>query len=130
MALLCTTPSLYISTCTIITLLRGVFTEGYGEISYDISYGGNFVAYTDASQFGLDIKSSSSSDIAIAAMTLRRAVIANVALTYPGDDVKASLLGVMFYSGPLRSSGDITEILIFGNSAQVSDYINGFRKMD
>jgi len=100
-------------------LLYIFITEGYGEICYDISYGGNFVAYTDASQFGLDIQSSSCSDIATAATKLRKALSANTTLTCPGDDVKASLLGVMFYSGPLRSSGDITEILI--NSAQVSD---------
>ena len=48
-------------------------------------------------------------------------MIANVTLTYPGSDAKASLLGVMFYSGPLNSSGDITEIMIFGNSAEVSN---------
>ncbi|XP_065900654.1 ubiquitin carboxyl-terminal hydrolase 4-like isoform X3 [Dysidea avara] len=105
--------------CFVFATDQKITLEGYGEICYDISYGGNFVVYTDTSQFGLDIKSSSSSDIAIAAMTLRRAVIANVTLTYPGSDAKASLLGVMFYSGPLNSSGDITEIMIFGNSAEV-----------
>ena len=69
----------------------------------------------------MDVKSFSSSDIAIAAMTLRRVVISNVTLTYPAVDARASLFGVMFYCGPLISSGDITEIMIFGNSAQVSD---------
>ena len=45
----------------------------WGSITYDIGYGGAFYAIADATQFGLDIRTSSASELVAAATTLTKA---------------------------------------------------------
>ena len=96
-----------------------VSTADYGEIHYDISFGGTYYAYTDITQFKLDIESSPIGDIIMAAMKLKAAVAAAVPLSHPEDDDLAFLYGVNFYSGPLGSSSKTLTIFADG---QVSNY--------
>ena len=95
-------------------------TADYGEIHYDISYGGTYYAYTDITQFKLDNESSPIGDIIMAAMKLKAAVAAAVPLSHPEDDDLAFLYGVNFYSGPLGSSSKTLTIFADG---QVSNWI-------
>ena len=89
-------------------------TADYGEIHYDISFGGTYYAYTDITQFKLDIESSPIGDIVMAAMKLKVAVAAAVPLSHPEDDDLAFLYGVNFYSGPLGSSSKTLTIFADG----------------
>ena len=106
------------TTCTYLRTYC-LFTEGYGEIHYDISYGGTFYVYTDLTQFGLNFKSSPITDIITAAMKLREAVAAEVTLSHPDSDDLAYFYGVILYSGPLGSFDSIEELCMFADG-QVS----------
>ena len=88
-------------------------------MQYDISFGGCFYAYTNLTQFGLDITSSPIADIITAAMKLKRAIIDTVTITHPENNELAFLFGVMFYSGPLGSCSE--EVCIYADG-QVSCY--------
>jgi len=90
-----------------------LFTEGYGEIHYDISYGGTFYVYTDITQFGLNFKSPIT-DIVAAYVKLKAAVTAEVTISHPGiSDDLAFLYGVIMYTGPLDNSDCFEEICLF-----------------
>ena len=99
-----------------------VLTADYGVIQYHIIYGGTYYAYTDITQFKLDIKSSPIDDIVTAAMKLKAAVAVAVPLSHPEDNELAFLYGVNFYSGSLGSSSSSLTIYADG---QVSIWANG-----
>ncbi|XP_065901033.1 trans-L-3-hydroxyproline dehydratase-like isoform X2 [Dysidea avara] len=102
--------------CFVFAADQKINLEGYGEIHYDISYGGTFYVYCDLTQFGLNFKSSSVTDIATTAMKLRRAVAAKVTLTHHEDNDLAYFYGVIFYSGPLDNSDCFEETCIFADA--------------
>ena len=90
-------------------------TVDHGEVQYHISSGGNRYIYTDSKQFGLDLHSSSSNDIKMAAHKLKKAVEAATKLSHPGDDRLSQLSGVFFYSGSLDNNllATINELCIY-----------------
>ena len=99
------------------TIIAYIITVDYGEVQYHISSGGNHYIYTDIKQFGLDLHSSSSNDIKMAAYKLKKAVEAATKLSHPGDDRLSQLSGVFFYSGSLDSLPDIIdELCIYKNT--------------
>jgi len=106
----------------VITLIP---TAGYGDIHYDIAYGGSYFIYTDITQFELDIHSSSASHIVSVALELKAAVAASVTLTHPVEDELAFLSAVYFYCGSLGSLSDtISELCIYDDTVSVfEDYI-------
>ena len=96
-----------------------VFTDGYGEIHYDISYGGSFYIYANITQFGLSFKSPIT-DIVATCVKLRTAVTAEITISHPGvSDDLAFLYGVIMYTGPLDNSDCVEEICMFADG-QVS----------
>ena len=100
-----------------------IFTADYGQIHYHIGFGGTFYVYTDITQFKLDIKSSPTSDIIMAAMKLKNAIAAAVPLSHPEHDDLAYLYGVNLYSGPLGSSSDSLTVFAEG---QVSSFNSSY----
>ena len=90
------------------------YTADYGDVHYDISFGGTFYAYTDITQFGLDIESSPITDIVMAATKLKTAVATAVPLSHPEDNELAFLYGINFYSGSLGSSSNTLTIFADG----------------
>lgn len=89
-------------------------TAGYGEIHYHISNGGNYYIYTDVRQFGLDIQSSSGSDLITVATKLKAAVTDSVSLSHPENGNPVKLTGVFFYSDPLDNSPDtVSELCVY-----------------
>ena len=100
-------------------VLGDIFVEGYGEIHYDISYGGTFYIYTNIAQFGLNFKSPIT-DIVATCVKLRTAVTAEITISHPGvSDDLAFLYGVIMYTGPLDNSGSLEEICMYADG-QVS----------
>lgn len=95
-------------------------TESFGEICYDVAYGGSYYIYTDITQFGLDVQSSPASEIVLVAQKFIAAVAASVTLTHPEHNEFAFFSAVYFYCGSLGSLSDtITELCIYDEMVSV-----------
>ena len=73
--------------------------EPWGDISFDIAYGGAFYALADASQFGLEFGRDPVAAFVEAADQLTRAVQAAVPLDHPDADDLAFLYGTILTDG-------------------------------
>ncbi|RED53452.1 proline racemase family protein [Aestuariispira insulae] len=71
----------------------------YGEIRFDIGYGGAFYALADAGQFGLDIRNSRTRDLVDAATALTERIKSDIALSHPDDPDLAFLYGTILTDG-------------------------------
>jgi len=73
--------------------------EPWGDISFDIAYGGAFYALADASQFGLEFGRDPVADFVEAADQLTRAAQAAIPLGHPDADDLAFLYGTILTDG-------------------------------
>ena len=76
-----------------------ITVEGYGEIRYDIGFGGTFYALADVAQFGLDLRHSPVHELVRAADALSSAVKASVTLSHPEFEDLAFLYGTILTDG-------------------------------
>jgi len=77
-----------------------VLTLGkWGEVSFDIAYGGAFYALADARQFGLEFGRDSVADFVDAADALTKAAQAVIPLSHPDADDLAFLYGTILTDG-------------------------------
>jgi len=73
--------------------------DHYGDISFDVAYGGAFYALADASQFGLEFGSGPVAEFVDAADRLTRAAQAAIQLGHPDADDLAFLYGTILTDG-------------------------------
>lgn len=78
---------------------RLVDVPRFGEIMLDVAYGGAFYAFVDASQFGLDVRTSSTAELVDAAWATTLAVKESVALHHPDADDLGFLYGTILTDG-------------------------------
>ena len=76
-----------------------ITVEEYGEIRYDIGFGGTFYALADVAQFGLDLCRSPVHELVRAADALSSAVKASVTLSHPEFEDLAFLYGTILTDG-------------------------------
>ena len=76
-----------------------ISVEGYGEVRYDIGYGGTFYALADVGQFGLDLTRSPIHELIRAADSLSTAVKSSVVLSHPEFEDVAFLYGSILTDG-------------------------------
>ena len=76
-----------------------ITVEEYGEIHYDIGFGGTFYALADVAQFGLDLCRSPVHELVQAADALSSAVKASVTLSHPEFEDLAFLYGTILTDG-------------------------------
>lgn len=71
--------------------------EHFGEISYDLAYGGAFYAYTDIAQFGLTLSTDNSFDLISLGQRLKKHVIeTNTEIIHPLHHELSYLYGCIF----------------------------------
>ena len=92
-----------------------VHVEGYGSIRYDIGYGGAFYAVADATEFGLDVRTSAARELVAAATALTRAVRDGVVLDHPDHGDLADLYGSILTDG-VEDTRTSANICVFADS--------------
>jgi len=98
---------------------RVVSLPGFGEIRYDIAYGGAFYALAEARQFGLAFGNSPARAFADAATMLTAAVNQAVPLAHPDSPDLAFLYGSILTDGGDGSAGHATKNVCVFADAQV-----------
>jgi trans-L-3-hydroxyproline dehydratase len=68
----------------------------FGEVRYDLAFGGAFYAYVDATALSLSLEPSSGAELAAAGRAIKHAVSASRDITHPDDDDLGFLYGVIF----------------------------------
>jgi trans-L-3-hydroxyproline dehydratase len=88
-----------------------VDVEGFGEVTFDIAFGGAFYAYVDADSVGLDLTPQNHNRLIDAGMRIKRAVMASCPVAHPdGDSDLNFLYGTIFvkmYSAPGAHSRNV-----------------------
>ncbi|WP_419901212.1 proline racemase family protein [Kiloniella sp.] len=85
-----------------------VDVKGYGQVQFDIGYGGAFYALASADQLNLDVRNSPTRDLVDAADTLSKAVRTSLKLSHPDSDDLAFLYGTILTDGRDDYSSDPT----------------------
>ena len=81
------------------SLDQQVHLEPYGDIVYDISFGGAFYALVDAKYFGLDLTTASESEVQAAGKRLNNHLRSVVRLEHPDSSDLAFLYGTIITDG-------------------------------
>ncbi len=93
-----------------------VDVAGYGVVPVDVAYGGAFYAFADAGRFGLDVRSSPTTDLVGAASAVTETVKSAVEIDHPDDDDLAFLYGTILTDGADAWSPEPTaNICVFAN---------------
>ncbi|MDN2579591.1 proline racemase family protein [Aquibium sp. ELW1220] len=98
---------------------RTVDVPGFGEIRFDVSYGGAFYALADAGQFGLAFGRSPARAFVDAAAALTEAVRQSVPLSHPDSPDLAFLYGSILTDGGDGAGGVATRNVCVFADAQV-----------
>ncbi|XP_075048872.1 trans-3-hydroxy-L-proline dehydratase [Mixophyes fleayi] len=99
--------------CTDVT----VDVPGYGKVVVDIAYGGAFYAFVSAEKFGLDVCTSRTRDIVLAAAAVTDAVKAQVKIIHPDSEDLSFLYGTIITDGKDAFSDEPTaNICVFADS--------------
>jgi trans-L-3-hydroxyproline dehydratase len=82
-----------------IALDQPTAVDGHGMVPVDVAYGGAFYAFADAGRFGLDVRTSPTSDLVDAAWAVTNAVRSTIALHHPDDSDLEFLYGTILTDG-------------------------------
>jgi proline racemase len=80
-----------------------IAVDGFGTVTADVAYGGNFYVIADARQFGVTLDSANTAPAVAAARRLLAAANRSVPVTHPIDKAIAGITHVQFFapaSGP------------------------------
>ena len=76
-----------------------VLTPRFGPVTLDIGYGGAFYGVLAAAELGLDLDTASPANLVAAAMEVKAAAVAQLALTHPDAAELAFLHGIILTDG-------------------------------
>jgi len=101
------------------SFFAGTYTidfQEFGEITYDIAYGGAFYAYADISQFNLSCSPKNGSNLISLGKRLKSAIIkANTDIHHPFEDELSFLYGCIFTEGSDDDTIHSKNVCIFAN---------------
>jgi proline racemase len=92
-----------------------LYFEDWGEITYDISFGGSFFALVDAEKIGLRLEMSNIDQITELGMRIREAINRTVEIKHPYLDITSVDL-VEFYAHTKNPKADMKNCVIFGDA--------------
>ncbi len=87
----------------------------YGELNYDIAFGGAFYAYVDAAQLGLQCLPDEYDRLVSAGRAIKRAVSESVTLTHPDDVRLGFLYGTILLAPPILQGSHSRNVCIFAD---------------
>ena len=83
---------------------RSVTLPGFGQVTYDIAFGGAFYAYVDADALNIDCSPKNSDQLIQLGRAIKQAVIQDYPLVHPEHDDLAFLYGTIFTSSKVTNS--------------------------
>ena len=101
-----------------------VHLEDYGRIRYDIAFGGLYYAIVTASQFDLDLKSSPTSSLSAAGISLAQAVMRTVKIEHPEAPEIGFLAGAILVDDNDHNPENVSANFCVLKDGQVSSNIN------
>jgi proline racemase len=88
-----------------------ITVDGYGSVTADIAYGGNFYVIADAAQFGLTLQAHDTAPAIAAARSLLAAANDIISAQHPVDRTIKGITHVQFF-GPAHSEGADARIMV------------------
>lgn len=86
--------------------------EGLGTVSFDIAYGGNFYAITDARKLELELLPSNAAQIIDLAVRIRKAINQSMEVIHPEAPFIKGLTHVEFFTDPVDPRADVKNTVI------------------
>ena len=88
----------------VVALDDRVEVPGFGEVRYDLAFGGAYYAFVDAASVGLEMTAARFRDLISAGTVIKRAVMAAGEIRHPVEPDLSFLYGTIF-TGPALGSG-------------------------
>ncbi|HSG68153.1 MAG TPA: proline racemase family protein [Bacteroidales bacterium] len=92
-----------------------LFVEGFGEVHFDIAYGGAFYAFCEAEQVGLKLIPAYHDRIIDAGRRIKHAVMKNFSILHPFEKDLGFLYGTIFTAKAEEPSHHSRNVCIFAN---------------
>ena len=97
----------------VVSLDDRVAVPEFGEVRYDLAFGGAFYAFVDAASVGLEMTPERFRDLIAAGSAIKRAVMAARQIRHPVEPDLSFLYGTIF-TGPAQSAGvDSRNVCVF-----------------
>jgi trans-L-3-hydroxyproline dehydratase len=94
---------------------RTVRVPGWGEVRFDLAFGGAFYAFVDAESLGLDLIPERSADLVAAARAIKAAAARAVPPIHPDDPSLSFLYGVIFTGPPAEAGHHSRHVCVFAD---------------
>lgn len=94
---------------------RTVQVDPYGDVTYDLAFGGAYYAFVDASSVGLSCTPERADDLIRAGRRIKAAVRAAHPIDHPGDAELGFLYGVIFTGPPADPGCHSRHVCIFAD---------------
>lgn len=94
---------------------RVVDVPGFGEVRYDLAYGGAFYAYCNAEALGLGLTPRDASDLIDAGRRIKAAVAAAENVVHPEQDELGFVYGTIFTGPPHSDDADSRNVCVFAD---------------
>ncbi len=96
---------------------RTIKVPGFGDICFDIAYGGAYYAFVDASSIGLRLDLDNGRQIAAAGMAIKQAVMAATPIRHPESADLSFLYGTIFTGPAQRADAHSRHACVFADGA-------------
>lgn len=98
----------------VVALDQTVSVPGFGEVPYDLAYGGAFYAYVPAEAVGLELVPENCRALIEAGMAIKRAVQrTDDRIRHPFEEDLSFLYGTIFIGEPMGAGADSRNVCIF-----------------
>lgn len=94
---------------------KTVDVPGFGNIRFDVAYGGTFYAFVDADEIGLELVSQQISRIIDLGRKIKKAVVRNFDILHPFEADLSFLYGTIFTGKPKDGKHHSRNVCVFAN---------------
>jgi trans-L-3-hydroxyproline dehydratase len=98
----------------VLELNAKVKVDGYGNVNYDLAYGGAFYAYVNSNKLGIDLLPQNYRKLIKTGMDIKHAVIeSDQKVSHPFEEDLSFLYGTIFIGGPVSDEIDSRNVCVF-----------------
>ena len=97
----------------VVSLGDRVDVPGFGEVRYDLAFGGAFYAFVDAASVGLEMTATRFRDLISAGTAIKRAVMASREIRHPVERDLSFLYGTIFTGPALGPGANSRNVCVF-----------------
>ncbi len=97
----------------VVSLDDKITVPGFGEITYDLAFGGAFYAFVSADSLGLKLTTQHVRLLIETGMAIKRAVMKKRKISHPFDEEMGFLYGTIFIGKPEQPGSDSRNVCVF-----------------